>query len=91
MQLIEHIEQVICLVDRSAAPSEIKGALQAMYEEASGYDRAKVEQDTLNKQHAESMAALQTENAKLREQISQSKPPVVQFFTTPSRLRGSSL
>ncbi len=61
MNLIEHLEYVIGLVDRSAANAEIKGALVAMHQEVEGQERATKDQGALNKKHADQIAALQNE------------------------------
>ena len=81
MKLIEHLEHVIGLVDRSASNSEVKSALLAMHEEVAGHDRAVAEQVALNKQHSDEMSALKAENAKLVAAIARSQSPELEAVT----------
>lgn len=71
MNLIEHLEHVLRLVERPASQSEIKGALLAMQEEVSGYEQASLEQSKLNKKHSDEMAELAAKNTKLEAQLKQ--------------------
>jgi hypothetical protein len=68
MNLIEHLEYVIGLVERSASQSEIKGALVGMREEVSGYQNAATNQVALNQKHSEEVQKLKTEYANLEKQ-----------------------
>jgi hypothetical protein len=43
MNLVEHLEHVIGLIDNGKPLPEIKAAVLAMYEEASGHDQARME------------------------------------------------
>ncbi|SRR6266478_1452534 len=64
MKLIEHLEHVLGLVERSAPYSEIKGALLGMHEELAGAQRA-----------ADQNLKLLEENAKLRAEQARRKSP----------------
>ena len=78
MKLVEHLEYVIGLVERSASKSEIKGALLGMREEVEGQQQATANQIKLNKKHADEMSALKekhlkanADRAKLKAEIAQ--------------------
>jgi hypothetical protein len=71
MNLTEHLEHVIRLVERPATQSEIKGACLAMQEEVSGYEQAAANQVAVNKKHADEMLELTAKNQKLEAQLKQ--------------------
>jgi hypothetical protein len=62
MKLIEHLEFVIGLVERSASQAEIKGALLGMREEIEGYERT-----------ASDHVALAAEKAQVDKELSELK------------------
>jgi len=71
MKILEHLEHVIGLLDRNAPNSDIKLALLAMHEQLAGYDQTLSDQIALTKNNADSLAEIQKENAKLKQQLLQ--------------------
>ncbi len=83
MKLIEHLEYIIGLVERSASQAEIKSALLGMREEVEGYEQAASNQVALTREKASvdaESATLKAEIRRLRAELEELKTEEVRNY-----------
>jgi hypothetical protein len=82
MNLIEHLNHVIGLVERSASPAEIRGQLVAMHQEVEGYEKAAAGEVEFHKASAKMTRELKMTTEVLRARIFELETELAQFQTS---------